>query len=673
MPDIDLKFEGAVEIDEHSPMWKRLVAVLAATVALLGALGAFLHERAEKAEELAAVQAQAAASKGLSLSVSRTTEWKANLQIVTEYNLLHVRAFGARASGNDELETSLMQIADDVYSRTPLLSNDTYRLDPNPSNRYLADRWYDVNRAIDEQRAKSETAEAWHASAEQYAAVLAVFAAALFLFGLAQIARLGRFVFVGFGVVAMVAAVVLMVRAATQNVPTTSARALDALATAQTLQLAGDYEGAITSFTAAIDARADYADAYQQRALARWQEAGDANPVEPYIEYITGPPLQLALDDTISAIRYGATDKTALNQFAALLIHAERYKDAERQLRRVLTADEELAVAWTNLGATRAALGDASGARAAYSRAIELSRSEPSPYQRKSLFAAARAVLDEVGTQQSTQFPLTSRLSAELTEAQRDIEVGPSGSPSASSSADEVGLTDVGSIGSNVTATVTTTASHDVPFAIVGYFRTKSSRPWHQPTTMVQFGTLAPASPGAVVKMPMGTCPVAGDYRLDLIVDGRVAKSQEVTVEEPASGHMAAEQDLIAEAFLCRPQHWTRATDDTTLSISDESGTTIEIGAVPVGPIPADGSDPLDAVIRSISDPAFVPDPSTVQLLGGRTGRWVRLVATDGRYQFVFASEDGLIVRYLVATATEAHFAQITEVLGTVLFLPPAA
>ncbi len=668
MPEIDLKLEGVAEIDEHSPMWRRVVAVLAATVAFLGAIGAFLHERAEKAEELAAVEAQAAASKGLALSVSRTTEWTTNQRIATEYGLTQVRTFDARTEGDHDLESSLESVAADLYARTALLSNDTYRLDPNPSNRYVADRFLDVNRALFEQKAKSETAEAWHASAERYVAVLAIFAAALFLFGLAQITKVGRNIFVGFGLVAMLVAAGYMLNNALRHVPQTSAAALDALASAEQSRAAGDYAAAITFYDAAIAARHDYADAYLGRATARWQEAGRANPTEPYIEYIVGPPLDLALADTRSAVGYGATDKLALNQLAALLIHAEQYKNAKRILDRVLDLDDKLAVAWTNLGAVQVALGNGDEARGAYERAIELAGSEPSRYQRMSLYSAARAVLDEIGIHQPDQRDLANDLSAELTEAQADVDNSAAGHGD-----NTVEVSNVVAQGPFISETLTTTASDGVPVSIVGYFREQPDRPWHQPTTMVTFGRVLPAKPQqAAQQFSVWTgrdCSVPGYYRIDVVVDGHVTSSKELMVPEGAAGRLVYEKDLVAGASLCRPEAWTRSTDDTALAMNDVAGTSVVVGAGPLPPTdPSSGLTIADAEIGLLADANFTPVNTVDFTLGGRPGRIADTVNANGLHRFVFATQDGQLVRYVVATATKPEFTLVDQVLLTIRF-----
>jgi Tfp pilus assembly protein PilF len=101
-----------------------------------------------------------------------------------------------------------------------------------------------------------------------------------------------------------------------------------------------------------------------------------ANPyVKPqfYAKYLnTGSALDRQIQQKLRALAADPSSPALHNDLGRLLWDKGFPKDAEREFRRAIVADKKFYPAWSNLGLALQASGDRVGARAAFSRTVEL-------------------------------------------------------------------------------------------------------------------------------------------------------------------------------------------------------------------------------------------------------------------------------------------------------------
>jgi tetratricopeptide (TPR) repeat protein len=99
------------------------------------------------------------------------------------------------------------------------------------------------------------------------------------------------------------------------------------------------------------------------------------NPyIEPpfYSRYLTGSELDRNIEAYVTALRAEPDNPAYHNELGRLLVLKGFPKDAEREFRRALAADDEFYPAWYNLALLRASRGDSSGALRALDTTIDL-------------------------------------------------------------------------------------------------------------------------------------------------------------------------------------------------------------------------------------------------------------------------------------------------------------
>jgi len=98
------------------------------------------------------------------------------------------------------------------------------------------------------------------------------------------------------------------------------------------------------------------------------------NPYEKpifYTRYLNpANPLDAAIQRDIDTLRANPKDAQTHNDLGQLLAQKGFPKDAEREFERAVDADSKFWPAWYNLGLTRAARGDYTGAHHAYARTL---------------------------------------------------------------------------------------------------------------------------------------------------------------------------------------------------------------------------------------------------------------------------------------------------------------
>ncbi|MGI8685142.1 MAG: hypothetical protein ACR2MO_08670 [Acidimicrobiales bacterium] len=645
---------------DGSSRFKQVVATTAAVIVLIGAAIGLLHDRTANREDRLAALAQGEAAHRLGLAVSGNALVARATKVQTEHELLEIRAFEARRQDDGTRERALAETAAEVRALTPLLGESRYESDPYSPARFVADTFADSSRAFLVQAAYAERAGAWGHKADTYVSMLPLFAGALYLIGLSLVAKIARSFFLIVGIALVGVGSVQALQVAIRDVPQTPNAAIEAMVDAQRQAFAGDYKAAVASFTRAIQARPDYGAAYLGRSFARWQEAAGAHPLEPYIEYISGSALTAALADSRAAVRHGATDPSAINQLAALLIHEQRYAEADHYLGLLLGEDDRLALVWTNLGAVKVAQGDEPAAEAAYVRAISLSVNEPNAYQRRSLFSAARGVLDEIAVRVPAERPLAERMASRITAAELASFSGTKRRSTATGTDGEVSHLALTRNGTLLSAEFDDTFAARTPAALVVYYRAGADRLWQQPGAMVLLSRLA----GGHNQLDtwVGNCPRPGEYRLDVEVGGRRAASETIELASVAEDPLVYLENRLVGVSLCRPSAWRETQIPDAVGFAQTDGP----GKIVMGV--AGGVNGVDALIANLADPSLQLIDIQELRLGGIPGRLARYGSVD-RFQLVFVAPDGSLLRHFMVTGAVGSGEVADEVVASALFL----
>jgi Tfp pilus assembly protein PilF len=656
------------EVTEHSTPFKRTVAVLAAAVVLLGALVAFLREDATANEDRLAAEAQSLALDIVADNLAAYASWDGAQKRETEHSLLEARAFEALRRGEHDRAQGLARAAHELAAGTEYLSAPEYVADPHRPARFIADSFSESYRSFHARWAAAEMSTSWGARADALGATLALLAAVLFLFGLSLITKIGRTLFVGVALVLTLVGAVITIAVVRREVSTIPDRAIDALAKGDRLRQAGDYAGAISSYSEAIDLQRDLPVAYHLRAIARWQRAGSAHPLEPYFEYVEGEELRNALADARAAVANGATDPVSLNTLAALLIHDQAYEEAADLLVRILEVNDALAIVWSNLGAVRVAQGDEAGAAEAYARAVELGPQNTTWYSRLSLDATARSVLDEIATQRPASAKLATAMSILFTDAVVPAIVG-SPLPASAGSGETDGLT-AHQNGAWLTATLTNSFNEGAPASFIWYRRQRNGSFWVQPTTMISVQQLA-GSGTDTSSVAMGLCPIPGTYRVDVIVGSSLVASTQHEVVSNA-GSFTYQENILAGAAACRPDRWIDQSDESGLMMgAEERGATLRVFAEHVSDTDVEvGGDRIAARLAEVLEPTWRVEPGVRDVaVSGVSGQQETRVSPEGDVEYAFVGRDGALLRIVHARVPRSALPLLNEVLASVAFI----
>jgi tetratricopeptide (TPR) repeat protein len=437
---------------------------------------------------------------------------------------------------------------------SPLLQSDHYQEEPE---RYVLDLHYRADLAALRQAARRETADAWGAKAERYAAVLTILAIVVSVLGLAATfgQRMWRFLVrpaagVALGCLLFTAAVGL------PRVTHTPEDALTKVADGDRLLALRDVKGAIEAYSRAIDQQPRYTAAYVRRARA-YARMGSPEQEQTYVFSISDPESRArSIADLERAFKLGAGDDLLAVMFqGANMFHARRYDDAEVLARRATRRNPRLTVAQLNLGLALAAQGRADEAAEALGRMAAQAVGRPDPTERNELFAAGHTTLEQLALQVPERAGLVRLLHDRLTAAQTAAGTGRALRRLQPGAAISELTVSAGRRSLMVTYDRRAIRVGDT-LAWIVYTRPDAGAPWRQRQFVLQPAP-GPSGDGPVqVSISEGDCPNPGDYRVDVYAEG-VFMATAQTTRPPSPDRLVADGDGPLDSLrVCRPAGW---------------------------------------------------------------------------------------------------------------------
>jgi tetratricopeptide (TPR) repeat protein len=320
---------------------QRLVAVLIMVVTLLGAVFAFLQTTASNRTAQATRRADAAAVGAMAQVATAASHISAEDRLWALAYEDAVTGFSLLASGDEAAAAAHFASRDVLLAHSDLAAYQTAAgLD---RARFVEDALAPSYRAAEYQKAYAAERDGWGAKGGAFVAMVTVLAVALFLLGLSRtsVAANSGTLLAGAGAALAAVAVVWGLVVLARPVPAASDEAIEAYVDGRVAlnslawetdpaRLEEGLTRADAAFTAALEARPGYFDAYLGRGAARFR-----------LDFL-GP----AGPDGSEGARDDCARAVALNPLDA--------------------------VAWGNLGASRFWLGDLEGAGEATRRALEL-------------------------------------------------------------------------------------------------------------------------------------------------------------------------------------------------------------------------------------------------------------------------------------------------------------
>lgn len=176
------------------------------------------------------------------------------------------------------------------------------------------------------------------------------------------------------------------------------ARAKELFASGQQKAQQGDKSGAIADYSSAIALNASDAEAFYQRANARYDMGSREAAVEDYTQAIKVNPshskaiynrglarfemgdLRGAVEDFTTAVRLSPNDADAYYQRALAYYDLSDYRTAIEDYTTAIRLAPNDATAYSSRGLARSAIGDKAGAMADFTQAIQISPKEASVY-----------------------------------------------------------------------------------------------------------------------------------------------------------------------------------------------------------------------------------------------------------------------------------------------------
>lgn len=514
------------EQDEDAP-YKRRVAILLASLALLGAWIGILHMNAATNEARfarettrTAVSSQAAAE--VEQAVLRLVD-----QVEVEADTLGFRpTYTIDASAVTGLEgvdaqarlSEAQQTVEQVLNRNP---GTLHELKRTARRRNLASA------------ALTETRITWNARASQYETVLTTLGIAIFLVGFTLVlSRRIRPPILIPGLALALYCFGWAVFIYLKPIPSTAPAAIDDTAQGETLLGEGRTEQAIAAFDDAIAADDDYLAPYEQRSIAHFVAANPDFFPTGAITDTDSRNFAAALDDATRALELGGDQSAVTLAVSAALAFADGDHDlAARRLTQASEVNDQAPGVLLYLSAAEVARGDVDAAKRARDRAVALlSATDPSNRNRQ-LAAAYYTALERVVQDVPAHAVAARQLRDELVELETSFV---SGERVSGTAPDGVSL----QVNDIVVADDTVDADLDVDgvgsddtVTILVYERPVPDGAWVQPPTLSYIGPLVEAGSAPPLRAERACQPT--EFRVDLYVNGAAADSATFPGAEP--------------------------------------------------------------------------------------------------------------------------------------------
>lgn len=348
--------------EDESPRearFKQAVTVLIATVALLGAIAAYLQSDAGNRADAAIRRAQLLAAEAL--GVQTTGEANVNYHYggaAKTWEELSALATVAEEAGDDRAAARYTAIQGGLTQLSELLQppyfdpeNDAV---PNVAA-YQADQYVAKAATLSEASTIGGTLEnAWAEKSDTYIIHLTLLATALALLGLSlTLSGRVRPLFVGVGSAITVVTIIWMGLVFSKAVPEIPQSAIDAYGRGVGASYKEDYTAAVAAFDEAIAAAPGYATALYERGGARFEQAD----------------LEGAARDYQAAQAAGKDDASVAWDLGYTYYLLGRFDDAIRSHRRALQLDPRRVYVQLDLAAALLASGKTDEALAEYQKA----------------------------------------------------------------------------------------------------------------------------------------------------------------------------------------------------------------------------------------------------------------------------------------------------------------
>lgn len=695
MPDIELPAPEIDDIDEEADRFKKIVAIVVVSITFFAAIIGFLQTSASNKEEVEARDSQIAAVTGFGTQIDADARYSAAYDVYAEDRLVERRSLIAHARARlvgDEPERDALNretvryasVREALAGLSPLLSDKRYSEDSDPAfpNRFFADAIVESDKAKLQQMARAELVNAYGGKADAYVAVLTVLAVALFLVGLSlTVAGRGRrLLFIpGVGLAAWCVLWSGVITA--RQVSETPVRAINAVAEGNRLLSQQDYEGAIASYTSALDARPDYGIAFAGRSDAHFLQ-GSPQRGEDFVSITAPESLEASIEDAERAIEHG--EGSSLDVVGSLGFNyflAEQYEDAARLTDQAIELNDEVPELLFNRGVIALALEDEDTADEAYDEALGLVEDLPYEYVRSDLFRAARTDLEILATNLPEARDAVTAMQERIVAFESGLRSGDEASDGDGVRGARIEDLELGVQGNALNAFYDFEGiPSGTEIAHVWYRRPDRSTPFSEPRFMSSFefqDEEEEEGERSLAALP-GGCAIDAEYRLDVFVAGKKAASATFQVDPPELGDLVEQKDDAVGVTFCRPKDWERQeSDDPALAqfASADGNLAVGLGAFSLpAEVLEDGPeaavDSLIGVAASGFSAGRVTAPIVDFSFAGFEGRALRLGSAQGSVLVAGAvGEDDVVRLVLLGASDDDGVTQLeAEFLPTVFF-----
>jgi tetratricopeptide (TPR) repeat protein len=586
MPDVELEAPELDDVDQEAPAYKRAVALIVVLITLFGSIVAYWQAVESNKEDVAARDAQRDAITGLGSQVDASAAFAADLRIGSELDVqLQRQALNAGrvATFGDDPDSDLHLAAAERFAAVRTAIAGLTPLDPgDPSS--ISDDAAAGNESADAARLRqlveADRANDHGSNADSYVAVLTVLAVALFLLGLSlTVQGRSRNVLAAPGVAIALVCVGWTAIIASRGATDVSEQAVRAAAEGQRLQDAGNFEGAIEAYDAAIEDSPDFAVAFARRADALFAQGSAQIGQTGFISITSPEALEAALEDTETALELGAGDDVVTLADAAFLFFLDGDFDRSAQLSSdALDLNDQLAQVWFNLGVAEVAQGNEREAARAYREGRQILADAPDAGTRGQILAGARTDLsvlrdlldgddldDVIDIIQSTEGELAA-FEASFVELPCDAEPCPTADAVGNDAA--MGELTVSSSGAFVFGNYPVEGVEPgTPVTTVWYVRTEDGAPFEQTALPLSVGRVGDDGTIGASTLPRldPACPVPGEYMVRAYAGERFLGEGAATVEPGRTGAaFFAEVDPIEGFTACVPEGFEVSRADVT-------------------------------------------------------------------------------------------------------------
>jgi tetratricopeptide (TPR) repeat protein len=636
------------EVEDVDTPFRRRMALAVAVVALFGGVVLCASGIAGGKEEAIGADAQRESVMAMSRYSAAGVQYNEELQSDLGVAALQRRSDVAQTwddllglSAQGDLAKSWDTAAGQVANTSDLAGTGIYA---NRPAQLLSHLETGPDLAVLRQHAADETAAGWGKMRRLELGVVTLIAVALSLFGLSLTVSPGiRRYLVGPGILIVLVSVAGFAWILGRSVPQTPAAAMNAVADGDRLAALQDYQRAIGAYGRALAADPGYPIALENLSTVIVQASSPPQAIGQYLMSMsTSAAYRAAIADLNGALGRTGDDYVPLVNLGAYYFHVRDYATSVQMSQRAIQLNPGPPLPWMNLGAALLAEGNAPAATQAYDHAIGIIISYPNLTYRRELFSASLTTLQVLAAQERGRTAQVRQTEGAIVAAE-SRKVNPQAVPAARATISRIRL---------LTAWPELYVQFtyaNVPkgarLAAIIYFRPRGETSWLQLNGLDYFTRMDLASSG-IATWPLldGSCPTAGDYRIEIYNDAHLLKSVSTPAPTPPVATVPY-QAPFDEMTLCRPQNWTVTSPGPIDLTSQDHRTAVSIQVVPMPPEPpkTTSADVVRQVLERMADQlsggagnAGLTEHS--YKYGGLNGTWISVALADGEQGAVWAS-----------------------------------